>query len=99
MKKLILLAFCFATVYSFAQVNLTYQKPSKEILELVDVQPTPSVQMDDNSEYMILMYRDAFKSIAELSRVEMRLGGLRIDPVTNIGSRTRYSNNIRIKKV
>ena len=99
MKKLILLAFCFATVYSFAQVNLPYQKPSKEILELVDVQPTPSVQRDDNNEYMILMYRDAFKSIAELSRTEMRLGGLRIDPVTNIGSRSRYSNNIRIKNL
>ena len=99
MKKLILLALCFATAYSNAQVNLTYQKPSKEILELVDVQPTPSVMLDDNKEFMVLMYRDAFKTIAELSRTELRLGGLRIDPKTNIGSRTGYRNNIKIKNL
>ncbi len=99
MKKILIVALCLISSLAFAQENLTYQKPSKEILELVDVQPTPSVQLDDNNEYMILMYRDAFMSIAELSRTEMRLGGLRIDPKTNIGSRTRYSKNIRIKNI
>jgi dipeptidyl aminopeptidase/acylaminoacyl peptidase len=46
---------------------------------------------------MIFLYRDAYKSIEELSQEELRLGGLRIDPKTNIGSRTTYYNNIRIK--
>ncbi len=99
MKKILIVALCLFSTLAFAQEKLTYQKPSKEILDLVDVQPTPSVQLDDNNEYMILMYRDAFMSIAELSRTEMRLAGLRIDPKTNIGSRTRYSKNIRIKNI
>jgi hypothetical protein len=43
---------------------------------------------------MVFLYRDAFKTIAELSKEELRLGGLRIDPATNIGSRTRYYNHI-----
>ncbi len=82
-----------------AQENLPYQKPSQEILTLVDVPTAPIVRIDDQKEYMVLMYRDAFKSIEELSREEMRLGGLRIDPVTHIGSRTRYYNNIGIKNI
>ena len=82
-----------------AQENLDYQKPSNEILELVDVPLAPSVLMDNKKENMVLLYRDAYKTIEELSRQELRLGGLRIDPVTNIGSRTTYYNKIEIKQL
>ncbi len=82
-----------------AQLKLDYQKPSEEILKLVDVPLAPSVLLDDKQEHMLLLYRDAFKSIEELSRKEMRLGGLRIDPVTNIGSRTRYYNALKVKNL
>ncbi|MEM6726719.1 MAG: S9 family peptidase, partial [Bacteroidota bacterium] len=35
----------------------------------------------------------------ELSKEELRLGGLRIDPQTNIGSRVTYFNNVKIKQL
>ncbi len=95
----ILTILLLALLSAQAQENLNYQKPSQEILDLVDVPLAPQVRLDNNKENMVLMYRDAYKSIEELSREEMRLGGLRIDPVTNIGSRTRYYNNIQIKNV
>jgi dipeptidyl aminopeptidase/acylaminoacyl peptidase len=82
-----------------AQEKLEYQKPSQEILELVDVPLTPSFRMDDNYEFLVLLYRDAYKTIAELSKEELRLGGLRIDPATNIGSRMRYYNKVEIKSL
>src|SRR5690606_29747176 len=47
---------------------------------------------------VILFYRDSYKTIAELSETELRLGGLRINPKTNIGSRTTYINNLKVKK-
>ena len=46
---------------------------------------------------MIFLYRDGYKSIAELSEKEMRLAGLRINPTTNISSRITYFNNVKIK--
>lgn len=82
-----------------AQENLTYQKPPQEILELVDVPLAPSTIIDSKGEMMVFLYRDQYKTIAELSEEELRLGGLRIDPKTNISSRARYYNNIEIKKV
>ncbi len=82
-----------------AQENLDYQKPPQEILELVDVPLAPSTIIDSEGEMMIFLYRDQFKSIAELSEEEMRLGGLRINPVTNINSRARYYNDIKVKSV
>ena len=79
-----------------AQENITYQKPPQDILDLVDVQLAPSVMMDNKKETVILRYRDAYKTIAELSEEELRLAGLRINPKTNIGSRTNYFNGLKI---
>ena len=55
--------------------------------------------MDDEKENMVLLYRDPYKSIEDLSKEELRLGGLRIDPSTNIGSRVTYYNNVQLKKL
>lgn len=79
--------------------NLAYQKPPKEILDLVDVPRAPFVQMDRKGKYMLLIYRDSYQSISDLSAEELRLGGLRVNPVTNIGSRTIYYKNLQVKKI
>ncbi|WP_340110915.1 alpha/beta hydrolase family protein [Maribellus mangrovi] len=101
MKKLTALTFLLVimTGVVMAQVDLTYQKPPKEILELVDAPLAPSTVFDYKNENIVLLYRDQYKSIAELSETELRLAGLRINPVTNIGSRNGYYYNITLMKV
>ncbi len=99
MKQFIYLILLLAIVKVNAQENAIYQKPPQEILELVDVPRAPRVLLDDSKAYMILLFRDAYKSIEELSQEELRLGGLRIDPKTNIGSRVTYFNNVKIKSL
>jgi len=98
MKNLLTLLLVCSILPLTAQ-PVGYQKPDKAILDLVDVPLAPGVLMDDAREFMVLTYRDAYKSIEDLSRQEMRLGGLRIDPATNIGSRTTYSNNVAVRRV
>ncbi|MEQ8626874.1 prolyl oligopeptidase family serine peptidase [Ekhidna sp.] len=91
----------FLTLFSlglFAQGGLEYQEPPKEIKELIDAPLAPWVRIDNKGENVVLLYRNAYKSIAELSEEELRLGGLRINPVTNIGSRTTFYNNVKVKK-
>lgn len=100
MKKLNLLSlFLLLTASVVGQVNLDYQKPPQEILDLVDVPRAPWVLMKTEGDTMLLMYRDSYKTIAELSEEELRLGGLRINPKTNIGSRTTFYNDIKIKGI
>lgn len=82
----------------FAQENYQYQKPPAAIMELADVQAAPAVRIDSKGDYAILFYRDQYKTIAELSEEELRLGGLRVNPVTQTGSRTTFYNNIRVKQ-
>jgi dipeptidyl aminopeptidase/acylaminoacyl peptidase len=81
-----------------AQENLDYQKPPKEILDLVDYERPPAVSMDSKKEYMLFSYRDTYKTLNDLNQEELRLGGLRINPVTNISSTVTYINNIKVRK-
>jgi len=100
MKKTILIlitSFAICLIAN-AQENLTFQKPSAEILALADYKRAPTVSMDSKKEFMLLSYRDTYKSLNDLNQEEMRLGGLRINPVTNISSTITYINNFKIRK-
>ena len=97
MKNILFISFLFLGTMVFAQENLTYQKPPQEILELVDAPLAPAMRMDDKGENFVFLYRNNFKSIEDLSETELRLAGLRINPITNIGSRVNYINNIKVR--
>src|SRR5699024_4806066 len=85
-------------IYTLSLHDALPISPPKSIQELVDVPLAPAVIIDSKGEDVVLLYRDQFKSIAELSEKELRLAGLRINPKTNIGSRTTYYNDIKVKK-
>ncbi|MGZ9675188.1 prolyl oligopeptidase family serine peptidase [Flavobacterium sp. GNP001] len=87
------------SISAFAQENLSYQKPSASILELADYERAPSVSMDTKKEYLLLSYRSTYKTLDDLNQDELRLGGLRINPVTNISSSVTYVNNLKLRKV
>lgn len=73
-----------------AQVDLDYQVPHDDILALADAPLPPVLRINAEATKGMLLYRRSYKSIDELSEEELRLAGLRINPVTNIYSRQRY---------
>lgn len=97
--KVSLLLFLNIGCIAFAQENLTYQKPPKSILNLADYERAPSVSMDTKKEYMLLSYRSTYKTLDDLNQEELRLGGLRINPTTNISSTVTYINNLKVRKL
>ena len=99
MKHLACLILFIFSINAFSQEDISYQKPSAEILALADYERPPSVSMDTKKEYMLLSYRNTYKTLDELNQEEMRLGGLRINPVTNISSTITYINNLKIRKI
>lgn len=101
MKKqtLIIVLILMAASRNMAQENLTYQLPPKSILQLADYERAPQVSIDTKKEYMLLTYRSTYKSLDDLNQLEMSMGGLRINPLTNIGSATNYINNLKVRKV
>ncbi|UKB85899.1 prolyl oligopeptidase family serine peptidase [Chryseobacterium sp. MEBOG06] len=96
--KLTICLLAFLNFYD-AQENITYQKPSAEILKLADYQRPPSVLMNNKKDWVVFTYRATYKTLQDLSQQEMKLGGLRINPVTNISSTATYFNNLKIRKI
>lgn len=98
MKTRVLIFFLMLSAgWISAQENLDYQLPPKEILELADYERPPSVMMDEAKTVMVFTYRNTYKTLEDLSQTELRLGGLRVNPTTNISSRMTYVNNLKIK--
>ncbi|MEN5308131.1 prolyl oligopeptidase family serine peptidase [Chryseobacterium cucumeris] len=95
--KLTICLLAFLNFYD-AQENISYQKPSAEILKLADYERPPSVLMNSKKDWVVFTYRPTYKTLEDLSQNEMKLGGLRINPVTNISSSMIYSNNLKIRK-
>ncbi len=95
-KKFVLLANLILTTHVFAQEELGYQTPKKELLELIDVYRAPAVLSNSENTVLVLVSRPTYKNIAGLSRKELRLAGLRVDSKRYISSRTTYYNKVEI---
>ena len=77
-----------------AQENITFQTPPQEILQLADADMPPSISTDRKAENAFLSYRSRYKTLNELAETELRLAGLRINPVTNINSRETFVERV-----
>ncbi|MGK2857189.1 MAG: prolyl oligopeptidase family serine peptidase [Thermoanaerobaculia bacterium] len=82
-----------------APSDVTYQKPPKEILELVDVKLPPLTFVDPANRYLVLLDRPGFKALEELAQPELRLAGLRINPRNHDRSPASYTIGMSIQEI
>lgn len=75
---------------NYAQEELKFQLPPREILDLVDIKPQPAVVMDADNRYLVMLDRNAMKSLQDLAEEEVRLAGVRINPSLFMPSRKTY---------
>ena len=78
-----------------------YQEPPKAIIDLVDVRPTPNVEVSPGDglggRWLLIEAISGLPSIADLAQPELRLAGLRFNPKTNGPSRGRYVTALSLK--
>ena len=96
MKNKLLLLCALLPLIGFGQLDLNYQQPHKNILELADAPMPPSMSINSNGSKALLIYRNQYQTIEDLAEDELRLAGLRINPKTNISSRTRFYVDLKL---
>ena len=79
------LAILVATV-SYAEI--TYRKPPRAILDVLDAPEPPRISISPARTHAILLERLRYPPIAELAQPMSRLAGVRINPKTNGPRRT-----------
>lgn len=93
------LLFMTIATTAISQESQKFEVPPKEILELIDIKPTPAVRIDQNNQYLIMLDRLPFKTLEELAEDEVKLAGLRINPQLNCPGRQGYFYGISIKEI
>ncbi|MDF2478729.1 MAG: family peptidase [Sphingobacterium sp.] len=99
MKKLCYGLLLLLSLKTHAQENITFQKPTSEILALADFIRPPQIKISSDNKWMLFTYRSTYKSLAELGQEEMKLAGLRINPRTNMESSTMFFEKIGLKRI
>ncbi len=100
MKTPALIFLCFVVSFSVvAQDNQGYRRPPEEIAKLVEAPLLPAVVLSPDKSWMALMDRADYPSIEELSRPELRIAGLRINPDNFGPSRGNYYIGLKFKNL
>ncbi|HLH39117.1 MAG TPA: prolyl oligopeptidase family serine peptidase [Bryobacteraceae bacterium] len=79
--------------------QLTYQKPPKEILDILNAPALPALAVNPTRTYATLSETVRYPSIAEVSAPMLRLAGIRIDPRTNGLHLAPYNTSITLIKL
>src|SRR5579862_7296017 len=79
--------------------ELTYQKPPREILDVLNAPPSPLITVNPSHDYAILMQPLRYPPIAEVAQPMLRLAGLPIDIHSNGPHLPAYSTSYTIKRL
>ncbi|MGH9764853.1 MAG: S9 family peptidase, partial [Blastocatellia bacterium] len=82
-----------------ADAQERYQKPPKEVLDVLLAPTTPQASVNPTGDYMLLTRSVRYPPIAVISRPMLRLAGLRIDPATNGAHLVNYETEYTIERI
>ncbi len=77
-----------------AQNDAAYMLPPSKIVELVDAPRTPSVSIVPEKGIIMLVDNPDLPALSDLAAPELRLAGIRFNPLTNGPSQERYGISI-----
>lgn len=99
-KSFVLLVLMIVfSVHLTAQDNSSYQLPPKVIADLLLAAPTPAISVSGNAKYMLVMERNSYPAVEELGQPELKIAGIRINPLNASLTRQTYINRISVKLV
>ena len=98
-KVLTLLSFTFIFVFAKAQESTSYQKPSKEVADLLLAPPTPTISVDGKAQLMLVMERSFYPTVEELGQPEFKIAGIRINPNNFSLSRQNFIKQLSLKNL
>ncbi len=97
-KPFALLFVLISAINCFAQ-TASYQKPPKDVLDVLNASAIPSTSVSPAKDKMLLIEPMIYPSISELSQPMLRIAGLRINPITNGAHRQPYAVKVALKNI
>ena len=98
-RSILALLFLPAVLFAQGAVDLKYQMPPKEIAEVVDAPPSPFASVSPDGKTLLLVQFPAMLTIADLSQPELKLAGVRFNPVRHDQTRSTYATSLTLAPV
>jgi dipeptidyl aminopeptidase/acylaminoacyl peptidase len=101
-RLIVIAAFVIGSSSLFAQTQPAssgYLLPPKEIVDILDAPPPPTVEVSPSRDVVALLERVSMPTIAQLSQPMHRVAGLRINPRTNGPHRAQLARAITLKSL
>ncbi|MDR0962413.1 MAG: prolyl oligopeptidase family serine peptidase [Mediterranea sp.] len=99
MKPLKILPALLLMCLSASAQDVAYQRPPKVIEEIALAPTRPQVRFSRTYQWMLELKRAPFVTVSELSQPELRLAGMRFEPLTLAESRQRGYTGITITRL
>ena len=101
MQKLVILALlgfalCQASDVHSTAVDISYQQPAQEIIDIVDASPTPGASLSPDGKTMLSLAYPALPQLADLAAPEYRLAGVRFNPANSSPALPRYISGLTL---
>ena len=97
--KRTILVFLAVLIGISPAIGQGYQKPSKQIMDVLDAPVTPSTSIAPSRDKIALLTPLRYPPIADLAAPMLRLGGLRINPETNAPHTQQYFVEVSLKSI
>ncbi|MFC5283368.1 prolyl oligopeptidase family serine peptidase [Pedobacter alpinus] len=84
---------------TLAQEVSGYQKPPKEMVDIVEASISQSVIMSGRGNYMAILEEPGYPSIAEIAEPHLKLAGLRINAKLRSNKKSSYFTGLKFKNI
>lgn len=91
--------FLLTLVTTVRAADFPYQHPPKEIRDVLNAPPTPSISVSPQADYAILLQAVRYPPISQVAQPFLPLAGLRIDANTNGLHMANYFISLSIKRL
>lgn len=83
-------SLCFSAVGLSSPVDIGYQQPAQEIIDIVDAAPTPGASLSPDGKTMLSLSYPSLPGLADLAAPEYRLAGVRFNPANSSPALPRF---------
>jgi dipeptidyl aminopeptidase/acylaminoacyl peptidase len=100
--KRTLSALTLIIIFALATVSLAqepYKVPPKEVVDILDAPPLPRAVMSPRGDLLLLAEYETMPSISYLAQPLLRIGGLRITPMTNSRQQLTFYTGLTLKSL
>ncbi|WP_017258469.1 S9 family peptidase [Pedobacter arcticus] len=85
--------------WSLAQEGSGYQKPPKDLVDIVEASNSKAVIVSGSGNFMLILESEGYPSITEISKPLVKLAGLRVDPENRSNAKSSYYTNLTVKNL